>query len=111
MRARTIENLKLDRVHVGEAAADAALNEAQLRCAHKVVIVVPQVIVDNTPIVQPIADALGDRLAGVYTDLVDHVPRDSVFRLVDYLEKQQADLVVTVGGAHRWTPSKLLWCV
>ena len=98
MRARTIENLKLDRVHVGQAAAEAVLEEAEIRNAHRVVIVVPQVIVDVTPIVQPIADSLGDRLAGVYTDLVDHVPRDSVFRLVDYLEKEQADLVVTIGG-------------
>ena len=57
LRPRSIDNLKLDRVHIGRAAADAVVVEADLRGCNRVVIVTPHIIVDSTPIVQPVADA------------------------------------------------------
>ena len=98
IRPRTFHNLDLDRVHVGIPAHEAVLIEADARSASRVVIVTPQVIVDTTPIVSPIIEALGDRCAGMFTDLIDHVPRSAVFALADYLRDVGADLVVTIGG-------------
>lgn len=98
IRERAYNNLKLDRVLLGTPAAKAAVLEAQTRGANRVVVVTPQVIVDNTPIIAPIVEALGDKCVGTYTDLVDHVPRASVFRLAAYLRETKADLIITVGG-------------
>lgn len=98
IRPRTFHTLDLDRVHVGIPAREAVLLEADARSASRIVVVTPQVIVDTTPIVAPIVDALGDRYAGIFTDLIDHVPRSSVLALADYLRETDADLVVTIGG-------------
>lgn len=98
IRPRTFHNLDLDRVHVGIPAHEAVLIEANARQASRVVVVTPQVIVDATPIVQPIVEALGDRCAGLFTELIDHVPRSAVFALADYLRETKADLVITIGG-------------
>ncbi|MEO1074038.1 MAG: iron-containing alcohol dehydrogenase [Pseudomonadota bacterium] len=72
--------------------------EANQRNATRVVIVTPKVIIDQTPIVQPVIDALGARCVGVFSDLIDHVPRQTVIALAQFLRKVQADLVVTIGG-------------
>ena len=98
IRPRTFHNLDLDRVHVGIPAREAVLMEADAREASHVVVVTPQVIVDTTPIVQPIVEALGERCAGLFTELIDHVPRSAVFALADYLRETKADLVITIGG-------------
>jgi len=98
VRQRTFHNLLLDRVHVGRPAGEAAAMEAELREARRVVIVTPQVIVDQTPIVQPIIDALGSKFVGIFTDLIDHVPRSAVFALANFFREAKADLVVTIGG-------------
>lgn len=98
IRPRTFHNLDLDRVHVGIPATEAVLLEAEARNASRVVVVTPQLIVDNTPIVPPILEALGDNCAGLFTDLIDHVPRSAVLALADYLRETKADLVVTLGG-------------
>lgn len=98
IRPRTFHNLDLDRVHIGIPAHEAVLLEADARNASRIVIVTPQVIVDNTPIVVPIIKALGDRCAGIFTDLIDHVPRSAVLALADYLRQAKADLVITIGG-------------
>lgn len=98
IRPRTFHNLDLDRVHIGIPAHEAVMLEAEARGASRVVVVTPQVIFDNTPIIAPIVNALGDKCVGTYTDLVDHVPRSSVLALADYLRNTKADLVITVGG-------------
>lgn len=98
IRPRTFHNLDLDRVHIGIPAHEAVLLETEARNASRVVVVVPQIIVDLTPIVEPIVAALGGKCAGTYTDLIDHVPRSSVFALVDYLRDVEADMIVTLGG-------------
>jgi maleylacetate reductase len=97
-RGRVFHNLDLDRVHIGRPAAEAVLEEAETRGAKRVVVVTPQVIVDNTPVVGPIEEALGPRLAGRFTNLIDHVPRSAVLELANYLRDVSADLVVTIGG-------------
>ncbi|MCZ4296442.1 iron-containing alcohol dehydrogenase [Henriciella marina] len=98
IRPRTFHNLDLARVHIGIPAHEAALLEADTRQASRIVVVAPKVIVDQTPIVTPIIEALGDKCAGLFTDLVDHVPRSAVIALADYLRETKADLVVTIGG-------------
>ena len=90
VRQRTFHNLTLDRVHIGRPAGEAAVMEAELRGAQRVVVVTPQVIVDQTPIVQPIIDALGSRFAGIFTDLIDHVPRSAVFAFGRFLPRNKS---------------------
>ncbi|MEP1142433.1 MAG: iron-containing alcohol dehydrogenase [Henriciella sp.] len=98
IRPRTFHNLDLDRVHIGVPAHEAVVLEAKARNASCVVVVMPQIIIDNTPIVAPIIEALGDKCAGTFTELIDHVPRSAVLALADYLRKTEADLVITIGG-------------
>lgn len=102
IRELTFHNLTLDRIHIGKPAGAAAVLESDLRGAKRVVIVTPQVIVDQTPIVQPIIDALGDKFAGMFTDLIDHVPRSAVFALADFFRETNADLVSPLVDGRRW---------
>lgn len=98
IRQRIFHNLDLARVHIGRPAADAVLNEAELHAASRVVIVASRSIVENTPIISAIKEALGSRFVGLYADVVEHVPRSAVFALARYLRDVQADLIVTIGG-------------
>tara|TARA_R110002110_G_scaffold70800_1_gene189498 strand:- start:28065 stop:29231 length:1167 start_codon:yes stop_codon:yes gene_type:complete len=98
IRQRTFHNLDLDRVHIGRPAAEAVLNEAELRGASRVVIVASRSIVDKTPAVSLIKESLGDRFVGLFSDLVEHVPRSAVFAVAGFLRDAKADLVVTIGG-------------
>ena len=53
---------------------------------------------DNSELVSRLEQALGDRLAGVYSDIPAHTPRPSVLAAAAQARAARADLLVTAGG-------------
>ncbi len=95
---RTIENLRLERIHLGRPLADTVVAEADRRGARRVCIVASGSLSRNTPVVDAVAAALGHRCVDRFDDPTEHVPRSGVIRLAERLRACEADLVVTVGG-------------
>lgn len=90
--------LDLQRVHTGLPVAEALEIELSARNCNRVAIVVSDAIVENTEIVSALLAVLGDRCVGVFDQLVEHVPRNSVMELVKFLRQRDADIIVTIGG-------------
>lgn len=90
--------LAQERVHFGKPAADAVLEETDLRGAERVLIVSGTTLTHKTDVVSRVADALGSRHAGTFSRTVEHVPRASVIELIDEIRSVSPDLIVTIGG-------------
>lgn len=95
---RVYETLKLDRVHIGEPAAAAVLLEMELRAVTRAVIVASNTLSRKTPVVNEVKAQLGDRCVGVFDATVEHASRETVISLADFLRRESADLVITMGG-------------
>ncbi len=95
---RTIENLRLERIHLGRPLAETVLAEADRRGAQRVCLVTSGTLSRSTPVVDGVAATLGDRCVDRFDDPIEHVPRSGVIRLADRLRACEADLVVTIGG-------------
>lgn len=98
IRPRSIENLRLDRVHLGLPLAGAVQSEAADRGAERVVVVASKSVSRKTAIVDDVEAALGARHAGRFDSTREHVPRDGVLELARFLRERRADLVLTIGG-------------
>lgn len=95
---RTIENLRLERIHLGRPLTETVVAEADRRRAQRVCLVTSGSLSRNTAVVDEVAPALGDRCVDRFDDPTEHVPRSGVIRLADRLRACEADLVVTIGG-------------
>ena len=98
INARSFEYLRLDRTHIGVPLAQATQSEAERRGAQRVATVTSGTLSRATPVIDDLEAALGERSVGRFDTLVEHVPRQSVFEVVEFLRRTDADLVVTVGG-------------
>ena len=98
IRARSFENLRLERVHLGLPIAEAVRAEVDRRGAERAVIVASKTLSRGTRIVDSVEAALGDRVGGRFDETREHVPRDAVLELANFLRDAGADLVVTIGG-------------
>lgn len=90
--------LPLERVVFGRPAAAAALEEATRIGARRVFIVASKSLARNTSAVRAIADALGQRYAGLFDGCVQHSPRASVIAAAQAVRAAAPDLILTVGG-------------
>ena len=90
--------LAQERVHFGKAAAEAVIEEADLRGAERVLIVSGKTLTHKTDVISTVQNALGGRHAGTFHRTVEHVPRASVFDLIGEIRTASPDLIVTIGG-------------
>ena len=72
------EFLAQDRVIWGKPAAQAVLEEADLRAAKRLFIVTGRTLNRQTDLVTKIRQALGARCVGTFDECREHTPRDSV---------------------------------
>lgn len=98
MTPRTIENLRLERIHLGRPLAETVVAEADRRGAQRVCLVTSGSLSRNTTVIDDVSAALGNRCVDRFDDPTEHVPRSGVIRLADRLRACDADLVVTIGG-------------
>jgi maleylacetate reductase len=100
--------LPLERVVFGRPAADAAHEEAARIGARRVFIVASKTLSRATPIVSAIADALGERYAGLFDTCVAHSPWPSIIEAADSVRAARPDLILTVGGGTAIDTVKIL---
>ena len=90
--------LAQERVHFGKPAAEAVLEEADMRDAERVFIVSGNTLTNKTDVVSNVTEVLGDRHAGSFWHTEEHTPRGSVIALIGELRRVSPDLIVTIGG-------------
>ena len=88
---------RLERVIYGPGKVAALKDEMEKRKLERAVVATTD-IVAGLPILQQVTGALGSRCAGVFTGVVQHVPRGTVNALADELKRLNADCVVSFGG-------------
>jgi alcohol dehydrogenase class IV len=98
MQAGTYRYLAQDRVTYGVAAATAVAQEVEQAGATRVLIVASRSLAGNTPVVDEIRAALGDRAVGVFDGCREHTPIDTVIGCVRAIRDADVDRVVTLGG-------------
>jgi maleylacetate reductase len=88
---------RLERVIYGPGKIAALKEEMERRSLERAVVVTTEVVA-GLPILQIVTDALGARCAGIFTGVVQHVPRGTVNELGKELERLNADSVISLGG-------------
>jgi maleylacetate reductase len=88
---------RLERVIYGPGKIAALKEEMERRKLERAVVATTD-IVAKLPILQQVTGALGSRCAGVFSGVVQHVPRGTVNALAEELKRLHADCVVSFGG-------------
>ena len=88
---------RLERVIYGPGKVAALEEEMERRKLERAVVATTDVVA-KLPILQQVTGALGARCAGVFTGVVQHVPRGTVNALAEELKRRNADCVVSFGG-------------
>jgi len=89
---------RLERVTYGKPAAEALAQSAERAGAARVFVMASQSLVARGEEIGPIAEALGDRLCGVYSGMPSHTPRDAVLEATEGARRGGAEMIATVGG-------------
>ena len=98
MQQGTIVFTKMDRVIFGQNAAEAVLAEADRLDAKRVFILSSGTLARETPEVDTLRTALGNRFAGLNDYMPSHSPRDAVVACANQAREAGTDLLVTIGG-------------
>lgn len=88
----------MDRVILGQPAAEAIAAEADRLGARRVFLLTGGTLARETDEVDSVERALGSRLAGRFSSMPAHSPRDAVVACANAARAADADLLVTVGG-------------
>ena len=88
---------RLERVIYGPGKVAALKDEMERRKLERAVVATTD-IVAKLSILEQVTGALGSRCAGVFTGVVQHVPRGTVNALAEELKRLNADCVVSFGG-------------
>lgn len=107
MRTGTYRYLSQERVTYGRPAAAAVLEETAQRGCSRVLVVTGRSVAHGTPVVRAVAEALGERLAGIFDACVEHTPRATVVALAGHARETHADLLVAVGGGSTIDAAKM----
>ena len=109
MTARGVyQNFAIDRVIYGEPAAATLVSEAERLGARRVFLLVSRTLDQQTPWVQDMRAALGDRYAGFHDGMPSHTPRQAVLDATEKARAANADLIVTFGGGSGTDAGKMV---
>ena len=98
LRQITFNYSSLETVIQGGDAVSSLVQQADVRGAKRVFLLVSRTLRDNSPIVEQIDTALGGRLVDVFANMPAHTPRPAVLEAIDRARACKTDLLVTVGG-------------
>src|SRR5579872_5999878 len=88
---------RLERVIYGPGKISVLKDEVEKRQLKRVLVVTTDVVA-ALPILTDVTGVLGSRCAGVFTGVVQHVPRGTVDELKEQIERTDADSLVSFGG-------------
>lgn len=98
MQTGAVAFTRLERVTYGEPAAEALLAAAERAGASRVFVMASRSLVVRGDELAPIVSGLGAKLAGVYSGMPSHTPRDAVLEAAEGARVGRADMIATVGG-------------
>ncbi len=98
----------MDGVIYGKPFAEALAGEAQRLGANAVYVLAGRTLSRETDVLQQVKDALGNKLAGICTDIAAHTPRTDVVAAANAARAAGADLIATVGGGSVTDAAKMV---
>ncbi|MEK9660783.1 MAG: iron-containing alcohol dehydrogenase [Alphaproteobacteria bacterium] len=90
--------LPMDRVVYGLPTAEAVAGEVARLGAENVFLIVSETLATQTDEIDRVKAALGNRVAGTFSGIAQHVPRPAVIEAAAQARAAQADLICTIGG-------------
>ncbi len=88
----------LEKVIFGKPAAEALAEQVEAQGAQRVFLIASKTLSEQTDEIDKVRDALGSRIAGIYTGMPAHTPRQAVIEAADAARAVDTDLLVTLGG-------------
>jgi len=88
----------MDRVIFGKPAGVTLAAEAERLGAKRVFLIVSRTLNTTTPEIGKIAEALGERYAGVFDGVAQHTTREGAIQTTRAARDAGADLIVAIGG-------------
>jgi alcohol dehydrogenase class IV len=88
---------RLERVIYGPGKIAALKDEMERRKLERALVVTTDVVA-ALPILEQVTGALGSRCAGVFSKVIQHVPRGTVNELEKEIERVNADSLISFGG-------------
>ena len=98
----------MDRVIYGLPFAAALAEERARKSATRVFLMAGNTLSRETSFVDDIRSALGNHLAGVWTQMAPHTPRTDVAAAANAARAANADLLVTIGGGSVTDAAKMV---
>ena len=98
----------MDSVIYGKPFAQALAAEAQRLGANAVYVLAGRTLSRETDVLQQARDALGNKLAGVCTEIGAHTPRTDVVAAANAARAAGADLLATIGGGSVTDAAKMV---
>jgi maleylacetate reductase len=98
LRSGRVVLTKMDEVVFGNPAAEAVADQARRLEASRVFLLVSGTLDRETPEIENVRKALGNRHAGTFDAMLPHTPRQRVIAAADRARDADADLIVTIGG-------------
>ncbi len=98
----------MDSVIYGKPFAEALAGEAQRLGANAVYVLAGRTLSRETDVLQQVKDALGNKFAGVCTEIGAHTPRTDVVAAANAARAAGADLLATVGGGSVTDAAKMV---
>lgn len=98
MTGATYDMLRVERVNLGQPAAQTAAAEMDRIGANRALIVSSGSLAHDTDEIDKIRQALGDKAVGLFTSCRAHSPQDDALAVADAARSAEADVFITVGG-------------
>lgn len=97
-RRITFHYPRLESVIQGGDVIDGLATLVEQRQSRRVFLLASTTLARESGVVEALRDALGDRLADVFTGIPAHTPRPAVLAAIQRAAAAEADLLVTLGG-------------
>ena len=91
-------NLPMDIVHFGNGSINQLPQELDKANVKRAVIITGKSLANKTDLVDNVKNIIGERCAGIFSDTVQHVHRNSVIAASDYARSNNADGIISFGG-------------
>ena len=108
MTGATYRYPNMDRVIYGQPFAAALAVERERKDARRVFVLAGGTLSRETGLVDELRAALGNHLAGVWTQMPAHTPRVAVLAAANAAREAGADMLVTIGGGSVTDAAKMV---
>jgi alcohol dehydrogenase class IV len=98
MRPGDYTYIPQERIVYGRPTAEAVLHESARLGAGRLFLVASRSLSQETPVIESLKAALGDRFAGLFDGCREHAPRSTVVAATNAVREAAPDLIVTLGG-------------